>query len=276
MGQISDLISAIKVAFPNLSEQLRKAHMKESPEVYIKKSFLSAFMFSLLLLIFFFMIFKVFKISQMLSLALFPLTLIIFFMLFIKAPIVKIKRRMRELDKEVLFAGRFLLVKIHSGKPLLNALIEASRGYGIASAYFKEIVDDINMGTPIEEALENAIRYSPSDKFRKIIFHISNAIKIGVDVSGSLSAAIDEIAKEQLIEIQKYGRKLNSLSMFYMLLAVVMPSLGVAMLLVIGTLIGAFTSSTLWSLLIFVLIFLLIIQLLFLTLFKSIRLTVNL
>jgi len=202
-----------------------------------------------------------------------PLSFIALFILLMNSPLTEISRRRRELDREVLFAGRYLLVKIHSGAPLLNALIDASHSYGIASKYFKELVDDINMGTPIEKALDNAMNFTTSLKFRKILFQISNAIKIGIDVSEPLAATLDEISAEQMIEIQRYGKKLNSLSIFYMLIAVVMPSIGVAMMAVILSLIGQGGIAT--GIFYGVLGFLMLMQFMFVIIFKSARLTVN-
>jgi hypothetical protein len=91
-----------------------------------------------------------------------------------------------------------------------------------------------------------------------------------------LSAALDEISKEQMIEIQRYGKKLNSLTMFYMLLAVIMPSLGIAMLVVIGSLLGIFTEGMAASFFTGALVFLLLVQMMFVFVFKANRLTVNL
>jgi pilus assembly protein TadC len=273
---MADLIYKLQKAFPGLFEQLRQAHIRDSPEIFIKKTLRGALTFSVGLTIFMFFMLSLFKISTIFLPFIFIGLFLAFFLVLVKRPVVNIKKRMRALDKEVLFAGRFLLVKIHSGRPLLNALVDASQSYGIASEYFKEIVDDVNMGTPIEQALDNAVRYSPSDKFRRIVFQISNAIKIGIDISDSLNNAIEEISHEQLIEIQKYGKKLNGLSMFYMLLAVVMPSLGVAMFIVIGSLTGIFKGDTAIPILFAVCAFLIVIQFIFLVIFKSNRLTVNL
>ena len=90
---------------------------------------------------------------------------------------------------------------------MLNALIEGSQSYGVSSKYFKEIVDDINLGTPIEKALDNAVKYSPSEKFRKILFQINTALKVGIDVAIPLNNVIEEITEEQLTEIRRYGKK---------------------------------------------------------------------
>jgi pilus assembly protein TadC len=284
-------------AFPQLPTLLRMAHMKDRPEEFVKKMLLGAFYFAAGIaitagfLLFKFLPKPVVEGAEAVAVAakpdsiqaltaagyallIFAGTFVLLFLLLVNSPNTKIGKRRRDLDREVLFAGRYLLVKIHSGRPLLNALIDASQSYGIASKYFKELVDDINMGTPIEKALDNAMKYSPSHKFRKILFQVNNAIKIGIDVSDPLANTLDEISQEQLIEIQRYGKKLNSLTIFYMLLAVVMPSIGTAMLSVIGALV--LPAETLTWILYGVLGGLTMIQLMFTMIFKSARLTVNL
>ena len=154
----------------------------------------------------------------------------------------------------------------------MNAIIDASNSYGVANKYFKEIVRDIELGTPLEDALEKASRYSPSDKMRRILFQISNALKIGVDVTDFLEAILDEIAEDQLIEIKSYGRKLSGITLFYMLFAVVIPSLGITMLITVISLIHIQADSGLF---IMVLFFLIIIEFIFISIFKSIRPNVN-
>ena len=152
-------------------------------------------------------------------------------------------------------------------------MIEGSQSYGIASKYFKEIVEDINLGTPIEKALDNAVKYSPSEKYRRILFQISTALKVGIDVSIPLSNAIDEITAEQLTEIQRYGKKLNSLALFYMLLAIVLPSIGMAIFVVVGGLLGLPIERNLFLVVTGALV---IVQLIFVSVFKASRLSVNL
>ena len=185
----------------------------------------------------------------------------------------QIKKRQREIDREVLFVGRYLLVKLYSGRPLLNALIETASSRGIASKYIKEVVDDIDTGNTIEDALGNAMIYSPSDKLRRILFHINNALQLGIDVTKPLESVLEEIAREEELEIKKYGKKLNTLIIFYMLAAVILPSLGVAMFIVISSFINF--PLSLWGLSVFV-FFMVVLQFIFITLFKSIRPMVNL
>ena len=44
--------------------------------------------------------------------------------------------------------------------------------------------------------------------------------------------------REQQIAVGEYGRKLNPLAMFYMLIAIIMPTLGVTMITIISIFIG--------------------------------------
>jgi pilus assembly protein TadC len=55
----------------------------------------------------------------------------------------------------------------------------------------------------------------------------------GADIATSLNAVIEQIVREQRIELNEYGRKLNPLAMFYMIVAVILPSIGVTMFVIL-------------------------------------------
>lgn len=180
--------------------------------------------------------------------------------------------RAKDIDKEVIFAGRYLLVKLHSGKPLVNALFEAAKSYGVGSKYFEEIVRDIELGTPLEEAIERAMTYTPSDNFRKILFQIHNALKLGINVTKSLEAVLEEIQNKQLLEIQDYGKKLSTVTLFYMLLAIVFPSLGMTIMTIILSFTEIQMNATAYAV---VILFLVILNFIFITVFRGIRPKLN-
>lgn len=257
---------------PELKKKLRSAAINKTPEMFVRESLASSIMLTIMISVLAF--FMVLKMGQ--NLLIVVLVTIFFFILFFTAALKKvdvaISRRASEIDKDVLFAGRFLLVKLNSGKPLINSIVDASNSYGVASKFFKEIVRDIELGTPLEESLNNAYITTPSKKFKKILFQINNALKIGVDVSMPLEATLEEISQEQLIEIQKYGKKLNSLIMFYMLAAIVLPSLGITLFSVIGSMVAININFQLFFMVLFVLF---LIQLAFVAMFRSIRPNLN-
>jgi len=255
-----------------LKKKLRIAGINKSLKQFLSQTLRNSIMIGLTMGVLSFFIIQ----KKGMSLIFIPLTVIVFFflsyILLLKSVDAKISKRAKKIDKDVLFAGRFLLIKINSGKPLINSLIEASQSYGVANTYFREIVRDIELGTPLEDALEKARDNCPSKKMKRVLFQINNALRIGIDVSQNLESVIDEISNEQLIEIKRYGKKLNSLTLFYMLFAVVVPSLGMTMFIVVAGLVALNIGPTTFFVFIF---FLLLIELIFLSLFKSIRPNVN-
>lgn len=262
----------IASSFPDLKWKMRSAGILGTPEAYVEQSFKGALFLSLGFSIILFFLSLKFSMSLILPFLVFVILFMMFFFLNIKRVDVKILNRAKEIDKDVLFAGRFLLVKLNSGRPLINSIIDASNSYGVASKYFKEIVRDIELGTPMEQALENAYKSTPSKRFKKILFQISNSLKIGVDITAPLEATLEEITQEQLLEIQRYGKKLNSIVMFYMLVAIVVPSLGITLFSIIASLVSLNIDMSIFS---FVLGLLLIVQIMFIAVFKSIRPNLN-
>ncbi len=265
-------IASIVARHPELKRKLYTAALDITPEEYVSKKVKSAAQLSIMIGVLIFFIVAKKGGSLILPFAVAGIFYVIFFRMQMRQVDAMITKRKKEIDKDVLFAGRFLLVKLNSGTPLVNALEEASKSYGIANEFFKEIVKDIDLGTPLERALDKATENSPSDKLKKILFQISNALKIGIDVTDFLEAILDDIAEQQLIEIQRYGKKLNGLTMFYMLFAIVMPSLGMTMIVIIASLISIKMNLTAFS---FVVVLLIFLQVIFLTMFQSIRPNVN-
>jgi len=259
-------------SIPELKHKILLGGMSVDAREYIKKTYRNALLMSGMLTVLLFFLVDKYN-GNYLTL---PLAFSIFFLIIYSVTFhtidAHIKKRAHLLDRDVLFAGRFLLVKLNSGKPLVNAIIDASKAYGVANSFFQRISRDIHLGTPLEKALDNAFKYCPSEKFKRVLLQIMNALHIGIDVSRSLEATLDEIANEQLIEIQKYGKKLSSFTMFYMLLAIVIPSLGMTLFIVVSSLTSFNIGSAVFFLIGF---FIVMIQVFFVILFRAIRPNIN-
>lgn len=226
------LFHRIASSLPGLQTKLLQAGMPDTPEEFVKRTFLSAFYLTTGVLLILLTLFLKVKVVKTLVFFLFPIIFFLAFFYFIRMPDVLILRRKREINKEIVFAGRFLIVELNSGVPLYNAISNVSKNFQNVGKYFKEIVDKVDLGTPIEDAISEAVELTPSANFRRIMWQILNALKTGADVKTSLAVTIDQIVKEQLIEVRDYGRKLNPLAMFYMIIAVIFPSVGIIMLVV--------------------------------------------
>ncbi|MBI4738188.1 type II secretion system F family protein [Candidatus Woesearchaeota archaeon] len=147
-------------------------------------------------------------------------------------------RMQREIDREIVFAGRFLVVELQSGIPLYDAFVNIAKNYPSTGKYFIEIVHQVDLGTSLDDALNEAVELTPSPNFRKFLWQIVNSLKTGSDITTSLTAVIEQIQREQIIEVKRYGRKLNPLAMFYMIIAVIAPTLGTVMLVVLSSFIS--------------------------------------
>jgi pilus assembly protein TadC len=269
---ILQIVQRISSNFPNLKKELRISHVKGSPQQFIYNNIKLAFPFSLALTVLFFFIAD----KAGFPLVMIPIFFIVSVLMIFQFGFLKLKakrlKRQKEIDREALFAGQYLLIKLYSGRPLLNALIDTSKSYGVASKYMGEIVNDIDTGSSLEDALENAIKFSPSEKFRRILFHINNALRLGIDVTGPLSSVLKEITREQEIEIKRYGKKLNTIIIFYMLGAVVIPSIGMTIFIVFSSFVDLSIGSIHFMVVLF---FLAMIQVIFISVFRSIRPVVN-
>jgi len=266
------LVSTIVAKNRKLKKNMRMARIQQTPEQFVAQSLRNSGLMTIAMIFLMFLFFTKVKISLVLIL---PIAIVLFF-IFYKFNMLKITAaiatRKKDIDKDVLFAGRYLLVKLNSGQPLINALIDASKSYGVAKSYFAEIVREIELGKPLEQAIAQEAEFSPSKKFRKILFQISNALRIGIDVTEFLDATLDEIAEQQIIEINRYGKKLSSITLFYMLIAIVFPSLG----LTIFTVVESVSNPNIGlSFFLAILFFLALLQVIFLLVYKAIRPNVN-
>jgi archaeal flagellar protein FlaJ len=249
--------------FPDLSLKLAQARIHETPEEYVKKTF----MISLYLAIGVSMILFAFTKSAGVLFFL-PVIYAICFFYFIHRADAKIAVIQRDVSKEIIFAGRFLIIELDSGVPMYKAFQNMGRNYDAIGKYFNEVVHRVDLGTSMEESLNEAVQLAPSNDLRRVFWQILNSLKTGSQIGPALNNVVDQIVREQDIAVKEYGRKLNPLAMFYMMAAIIIPSLGTIMLLVLGTFIGIDMGMTLFLLIIGANI---IIQLVFVVMIKSQR-----
>ncbi len=249
--------------FPELKLKLRQARMSDTPEYYLKKT---VFISGLAATAIFFLFFGFTKSLQ--AVLVLPIAFFLFFFYLLHYVDFRIQKLNKEISKEIVFAGRFLLVELESGVPMFNAFKNMAEQYEAVGKYFGEIVERVELGTGLEEALNETINTTPSPDLRRLLWQLLNTLKTGSGVSDALTSVFNQIVREQQIAVKEYGRKLNPLAMFYMMMAIIVPSLGTIMLVVITTFVGLNV-----SLLIFMIIAALIwfMQFMFLAIIKSSR-----
>ena len=216
-----------------LRDKLFQAGMFYEPEEFIKKSLFNALLLSFGLCLIAFML----LVSPIVFLF-FPLMVPLLYIYFLGYVDVKIQQIKKDIDREIIYAGRFLIIEIESGVPLYNAIANVEKNYKVIGSYFGDIVNKVYLGTNLEDAINETMITTPSHNLRRILWQLLNSIKTGGDIGTSLNSVIDQIMKEQKISVQEYGKKLNPMAMFYMMVAIIVPSLGVTMLVVLATFLG--------------------------------------
>ena len=234
-GNLNALFQRIARASPMLKFKLKQAGMDDKPEEFVKKTFISAFYMTTGIVVFTFLVLAKLNLFRGILLLIVPIIFIISFFYMIKLPDLKITRKEKDISKEIVFAGRFIIIELESGVPLYTAMINISKNSEIVGKYFKELTDKVALGTSMEDALNEAAELIPSNDLRKILWQIINSIRTGSNISKSLYSVIDQITKDQMIEVSKYGKKLNPLAMFYMMIAVILPTLGMTMMIILSS-----------------------------------------
>jgi pilus assembly protein TadC len=222
-------------AFPTLNLELSQAHMIIDPDDFVSQCFVSASYLAVgtILGVSLFLL----KANQSLWFALGAGVLVglFFFFQFIKSPQVKISKQKREIDKEILFIGKFLIVELKAGVPLYTALHNAKDHYASTGPVFRKVLHDVDLGKSMEDAITDSIVWCPSEDYRKIMHQVCNSIKTGSDITLSLQTVLEQISRRQMIEVERYGKKLNPIAMFYLMSSVIFPSLGMVMVVVLAS-----------------------------------------
>jgi flagellar protein FlaJ len=212
--------------------------MSDHAEAFVKKSLISSIYMTFGIEFILFMLVSRMESGFLIMLISFPIIFFVLLFYFLQFPIVKISKIDKEINKEIIFAARFLVVELESGVTLYDAMKNMAKNYKYVGAYFNEILNKVNIGTSIELAITETIETCASDSLIKILWQISNSLKTGSDIGKPLKTVTENLIKEQRILVDEYAKKLNPLAMFYMLIAIIMPSLGVTMLTIISIFAG--------------------------------------
>ena len=228
----------LKKGLPEIDLELRYAEAGLNGREYIASSIVSSIIFFFLILI----ISLLFLLNlQNKHPYLFSFLIALVFTLFgffqqLYYPKLISAKRVRSIEINLMPALQNILIQINSGVPLYEALVAvANSNFGELSLEFKKAVKKISAGEDAIIALDNVALNNPSIFFRRTIWQLTNGLKAGGDISKVLKEVTRALSEEQLISIQRYGSQLNPLAMFYMLMAVIMPSLGITFIIIISS-----------------------------------------
>ncbi len=269
LNPLQTYIAKKALSIKGLEESLRENNIKESPYGFVKKMFINSVIVAVVITIALVVLLAHYGVNVILAVLLGIAVYYAFFNRFIRFPIDKSKSIGKDVEKNILFAARDLIIGMRSGMPLFNAMTAVSTGYGATSREFAKVIELVQLGMPIEQAIEDVSARSQSPSFKRIMLQASVSLKSGADVVGALQSVVDEVQQERVIELRRYGQRLNALAMFYMLFGVIFPSMGIAVAAILTTFISLFSIT--FSTLVFTLVGIFFLQLIFLNIMRSSR-----
>lgn len=178
------------------------------------------------------------------------------FMYLMFIPKSQISKRSRLIDRNLEYMLKDMQIQLSSGVPLFDTIVNIARGqYGECSKIADGIVQEVQSGRSMIEVLDDVGMWSPSEYLRKVMWQIVNAVKSGSDIIGALSIISHDIQLDKESKIKTYGQELNLWSLVFMLGAIIMPSMGITLLVILSSFVGAgFINETLFWLILFGLI----------------------
>lgn len=234
--------------FPGLSVRLEQAEIDIQPREYLAIAFFSFLFWSITIMFSFSIITFFISVPETFIFIIVAVSEIIGFLSFVYIilyPKLIITRKVKDLEKNLLFALRHLYIQVKSGVPLFEGLVSVSNGnYGLVSKELEECTKKISTGREQTVALEELALKNPSLDFRRILWQITSAIKTGADLGNTLESIVQNLSDEHKVAIRRYGSQLNPLSMMYMMLAVIIPSLGITFLIIFSSFSGFAVTET--------------------------------
>ncbi len=271
-GPLANYINSIIKGRRNLESDLRGVDIRKSPYEFVKSMMVYALVMAVAVTLMIVVLLEHFAVEPQLLILAPAMGFAIYmamFNRFLMFPAQKNKVIGKNVERDILFAARDVVIGMRSGMPLYNAITAVSTGYGDTSKEFSRIVELVQLGMPIEQAMEETSAKSESKTFKRLMLQASVSIKAGVDVTGALQDVVDDVAQERIIDLRRYGQKLNALAMFYMLFGVIFPSMGIAVATIMSTFINIFPVT--YVVLVLALIFIAFVQLVLLNIMRTSR-----
>jgi len=271
-GMMSTAAELLSPYFPDLKKKLALANIDQRPIDFMERVVFSSLTLTLAFVVLTGIMFWILRFEMIWLIPLAIVYIVIFFsylMLYADAMVIK---RKKELDYEIVFAGRQIMIALKSGMPLFDAIVGATSGYGAVSKEMAKIADKVVLGIPLTQAIREETQSNPSKYFVRVLMQIANSLSSGADVGSSLEVVLEQISKEQMIALKEYSQKLTPIVMFFMIFGIIVPSLGVVLVTVVFSAIsGGLTTGMDSTILVPVFFMIAIVQFLFLGMIESSR-----
>ncbi len=132
-----------------------------------------------------------------------------------------------------------------------------------------KVVQEVQAGKSIVNVLDEFGMMSSSEYLRRVFWQVVNALKTGSNVGISLKMISTELKEEKENRITSYSQELSLWSLIYMIVVIVMPSMGVTLILILSSFLGGamITEAIFWL----ILVGIIFAQIIFISIIRSKR-----
>ena len=132
----------------------------------------------------------------------------------------KIKERERRLEKDSLYFFEILVLSLEAGRNIKTAIEVTTKNIDSSlSREFRKVIEDVNFGKDLDEALEELKYRIPSDTINNIILNIRQSNIFGNNIIETVYAQIDYMRDKRLLEakgqISKIPVKISVISVIF-------------------------------------------------------------
>jgi len=242
---------AVQKLFPEFALILEQSGLGLSPDAFFAMTIFTSTFYAIGMGILTVVVLYALNLTQYLVLAE-ALAIMMGVMVFVKimgGASVNIVRNVRSIDSNLIFGLKMILVEINAGVGLFDSVvIVAMHNLGEMSNVFKDIAKRLNSGEQEEEVLKDVATKNPSAFLRKVLWQIISGLKAGSPLNKVIDESLTALEREQKIQIISYGSSLRVLTLIFMMIGVIIPSMGLTFLFVLNSLPGInITNKMLWA-----------------------------
>ncbi len=223
----------------DFKNNFKKSKLKVKPVIYLSFSLINSALYTII----FSLLFTLLLLTQNNVLSSIINGLLIGFLLgivtmiiFIFYPKIIANKISDAIDSELMFALEDMLVQVRANVNLYKAMINViENNYPFVKDEFQEVVDDVESGDSMVKALKKLALNTNSSFMKRTAWQLMNSIKSGSDIQLALKSLINELNIYYHSLIKNYTKELNVLTLIYLTLAVVAPTIGITVMIILSS-----------------------------------------
>jgi len=224
--------------YPSVKYDLRTIGISHSPESYCAISLLSAATWGAVVAFFLGLVFSrspvippTVKIAM--PFLLFFMVTVFFLLLHLFYPRMIAKNIAKQIDRELIFAMRDMLIQLSSGVPLFNAIENVGNSnYGYVSREFSIAATHVKGGASLLDEMEAIAVRTQSEYLKKTTWQMATAIRSGSNITSTIKGIVHTLVEYQFSLTKSFNAELNFIVLIYLMVSAVLPTIGTTVLVI--------------------------------------------